>query len=137
MEVIDTNSGVSHLFVCGRWLSRGAAEHREPDGSNLDENEGVKLERVDGSESDIRVSICIQQPSISSTPVLYRLQFVHVMVSSVTTDIISAVTCCLQDPCANERPERGWYCEAPFTCHLFAHCPPVEFTSFQFSSLLF
>ena len=38
---------------------------------------------------------------------------------------------------ANERPERGWYCEAPFTCHLFAHCPPVEFASFPFSSLLF
>ena len=77
MEVIDTNSGISHLFVCGRWLSRGAAEHREPDGSNLDENDGVKLERVDGSESDIRVCLLLlpAKGRFLTCQVLYRFHY--------------------------------------------------------------
>ena len=78
MEVIDTNSGTSFLFSCGHWLSREAAELKGPGGSNLLEHDVVQLERVDGSKDDIRVSICLEQRVISSTPVLYRLQFVLV-----------------------------------------------------------
>jgi len=75
VEVIDTKNGVSYLFACGQWLSRDAAGHNTGlDGSSFAENDGVQLERVDGSQSDVRVSICIEQPVISSTPVVYRLR---------------------------------------------------------------
>ena len=75
VEVVDTQNGVSFLFSCGKWLSREAAERKELDGNGscLTDIEGVHLERVGASESDVRVWLLMEQPVVSLTPVLYRL----------------------------------------------------------------
>ena len=77
MEVIDTKNGVSYLFACGQWLSRDAAEHNTGlDGSSYSENAVVQLERVDVSETDVRVCMCLHHARIQSArEVLYRLLF--------------------------------------------------------------
>ena len=77
VEVIDTKNGVSYLFVCGQWLSRDAAEHNTGlDGSSFSENAVVQLERVDVSETDVRVCMCLHHARIQSArEVLYRLHF--------------------------------------------------------------
>ena len=75
VEVIDTKNGSSYLFVCGQWLSRDAAGHNKGlDGSSMAKIDVLQLERVDGSDTDVRVSICIEQPIVSSTPAVYRLR---------------------------------------------------------------
>jgi hypothetical protein len=77
VEVIDTKNGSSYLFVCGQWLSRDAAGHNKGlDGSSMANNDGVQLERVDGSDTDVRVSFFLHHARVQSTDsVLYRLQF--------------------------------------------------------------
>ena len=73
IEIVDTRNGQSFTFACGQWLSREIAERKRPGRHSLSRSDDVQLERVGDSDSDVRVSLVIEQPAISSTPILYRL----------------------------------------------------------------
>jgi hypothetical protein len=74
VEVSNTQSGVSYLFTCDKWLSLEAAERNGPDANfPLVKNEGVKLERFGESQTDVRVFTVLPCSRIQlNTPVLYR-----------------------------------------------------------------
>ena len=95
VEVVCVGTGASYLFACGQWLSleKGhsiveknyeSGEIRvgailksvEKDASAKSKSQHVlRLEALHGSETDLRVSLLIDQPEIRKPPILYRFFF--------------------------------------------------------------
>ena len=97
VEVVSVGTGVSYLFVCGQWLSleRGHCivekdydsgkiqvgvilENADRiDSQYLQKSLPLELEILEGTESDVKISLLIEHPVVRKAPMLYRYQSRH------------------------------------------------------------
>ena len=92
VEVVSVGTGISYLFVCGQWLSlerghsivekdyesgkvRVGVILQNPHNTQSQCRKKmfpVEVEVVEGSQSDVRISMQMDHPIVRKAPILYR-----------------------------------------------------------------